>query len=147
MENKSFQALVLIFETHPQKSSQGTPRGGRQSMGDWQFEEQILKLPISSGLSVSMLLNSGIHPHGSCLGGPGKGGFSIFSGPIFGLRFRKKVLREPGSNQLKKTVENGRSGRPSESTQEALNCLSAHCLGCFGQFSTSSTKIPLGGPT
>ena len=46
-----------------------TPRGGRQSMGDWQFEEiwrpkpkkKFLKLPISSGLSVSMSLNPGIH--------------------------------------------------------------------------------------
>ena len=47
----------------------GTDARDRQDMGDWQFEEKLspqaqcfLKLPISSGLSVSMSLNSGIPP-------------------------------------------------------------------------------------
>ena len=47
-------------------------------MGDWQREVILrskrlnhIKLPVSSGLSFSMLLNAGIHPHhGSRLGGP-----------------------------------------------------------------------------
>ena len=46
----------------------GSKTRDRQSMGDWQFEEtsapqapNFLKLSISSGLSVSMLLDPGIH--------------------------------------------------------------------------------------
>ena len=38
-------------------------------------------------------------------------------------------------------MKNRRSGRPSESTQEALNSLLTHWLTCFEQFSMISSKI------
>ena len=56
------------------------------------------------------------------------------------------MLGEPGS-KWPRICQKSRSGRPSESTQEALNSLLTCWLGCFQRFLRISTKIPPGGPT